>query len=121
MKLIHKGESLGFDNGSVLRYEHWQDCCEHVYADFENMQIITDVGKNLVDANDLDFFDDLLESIVPITGLGFYIVTKQGICILVSCYDEQNGYYSNDLELLFIRGDTVEQMDISHCSKPDYI
>ena len=116
MKLISKGESLGFDNGGVLRYDHEQDCCEHVYADFENMQIITDVGKNVVDATELDFFDDILKSIVPISGLGFYIVTKQGICILVSCYDIQNGYYSGDLTLIFQHGDEVEELDITDCT-----
>jgi len=121
MKLLRNGgNSLTFDNGSILGYEHEQDCCEQVYADFENMQIITDVGKNHVDAMDLDFFDDILKSIVPIADLGFYIVTKQGICILVSCYNNQSGYYSSNLKLEFIRNiedNENEEMDITECTK----
>lgn len=117
MKLISKKDMLVFDNGSMLEYHHYQDCCESVYADFDSMQIITDVGKNSVDVKDLDFFEDLLKSIVPIVDLGFYIVTKQGICILVSCYNIQNGYYSSDLELFFKKDGKVETMDITDCTE----
>ena len=106
---------LEFDNGMRLEYYHDQDCCEDVYADFQNMQVMGPQEKNYVDARDLDFFENILDSIVPIEGLGFYIVTKQGICILVSCYDIQNGYYNDRLELVY--GD--ERKDITQCTKED--
>ena len=75
------------------------------------MQVMGEREKNYVNAADLDFFENILKSIVPIEDLGFYIVTKQGICILVSCYNYQNGYYSDELSLRY--GDQC--MDISEC------
>lgn len=122
MKLINIEWGLEFENGNTLRDHHEQDCCEEVYADFDNMQAMVNPfaceGKNELDLKELDFFEDLLSSIVPIDGLGFYIVTKQGICILVSCYDIQNGYYSSNLSLVYKREDStiIGEMDISQCT-----
>ena len=100
-----------FDNGEKLSSVHRDDCCEQVFADFKNMQVMGEREKNYVNADELDFFENVLDSIVPIKGLGFYLVTKQGICILVSCYNVQNGYYSDQLELEYM-GKTK---DISPC------
>ena len=112
MKMVAIGkDGITFDNGKVLEDYHEQDCCEWVYADWENMQVMGEREKNYVKAADLDFFDNILESIVPIEDLGFYIVTKQGICILVSCYNRQNGYYSDELSLKY----GEQYKDISEC------
>lgn len=116
MKIVKIGNCGGnqyikFDNGEMLTANHWQECCEYVYADFENMQVMGVQPENFVWANELDFFENVLDSIVPIAEVGFYLVSKQGICILVSCYNEQNGYYSSDLEL----GYMGKKMDISEC------
>ena len=112
MKVVSINEvGIIFDNGKVLVDYHEQDCCENVYADWENMQVMGEREKNYVNAADLDFFDNILESIVPIKELGFYIVTKQGICILVSCYNYQNGYYSDKLSLKY----DDQYKDISEC------
>lgn len=102
-----------FDNGKKLTSEHDQDCCELVFADFENMQVMGEREKNYVNADELDFFENILDSVVPIEDLGFYLVTKQGICLLVSCYNIQNGYYSDELILRY--GD--ECKDISKYTK----
>lgn len=116
MKLALASRTLIFDDGSELGDYHRQECCEEVYADFENMMAMVDGKENYVDAKDLDFFDDILKSIVPIEGLGFYIVTKQGVCLLVSCYNVQNGYYSDELSLCFERNGEKEYMDITPCT-----
>lgn len=100
-----------FDNGKKLTSVHYDDCCEQVFADFKNMQVMGEREKNYVNANELDFFENILDSVVPIKDLGFYLVTKQGICILVSCYNVQNGYYSSNLELEY--GGRTK--DISSC------
>lgn len=102
---------IKFDNGKVLEDYHDQDCCEWVYADWENMQVMGETKYNYLCARDLDFFENILESIVPIEDLGFYIVTKQGICILVSCYNYQNGYYSDELSLKY----DDQYRDITKC------
>lgn len=103
---------IRFDDGSILSSVHERDCCEEVYADFRNMQVMMPMDKNFVWARELDFYEDILNSIVKVPGVGFYIVTKQGICILVSCYNDNNGYYSNDLALRH-RGATL---DIVECT-----
>lgn len=103
---------IRFDDGSILSSVHERDCCEEVYADFRNMQVMMPMDKNFVWARELDFYEDILNSIVKVPGVGFYIVTKQGICILVSCYNDNNGYYSNDLALKH-RGATL---DIVECT-----
>lgn len=100
-----------FDNGEKLSSIHDDDCCEQVFADFKNMQVMGEREKNYVNADELDFFENILDSVVPIEDLGFYLVTKQGICLLVSCYNVQNGYYSNELELEY-KGKT---RNISSC------
>ena len=112
MKIVSINKAgILFDTGMTLEDYHEQDCCEDVYADWVNMQIMGEREKNYVNAADLDFFENILMSIVPIDDLGFYIVTKQGICILVSCYNYQNGYYSSDLELKY----DDKSRDISEC------
>jgi len=117
MKLIEVNEGgLVFDDGSTLYSMHCQECCEEVYADFGGMQVVTRVEGNSVNSMDLEFFGNLLDSIVPIEGLGFYIVTKEGVCILVSCYNIQNGYYSNKLELVYDSGNLRKTKDITNCT-----
>ena len=103
---------IRFDDGSTLISVHERDCCEEVYADFRNMQVMMPQDKNFMWAQELDFYEDILNSIVKVPGVGFYIVTKQGICILVSCYNVNNGYYSDDLAL---RHRGVE-LDITGCT-----
>ncbi len=116
MKIVSIGKAgIIFDNGLTLEHYHEQDCCEDVYADWENMQVMGEREKNYVNAADLDFFENILKSIVPIEDLGFYIVTKQGICILVSCYNQQNGYYSDELSLRY----DDQCMDITGCTKDE--
>lgn len=117
MKIVKIGKDclydqyIEFDNGETLSYYHDQECCEQVFADFGNMQVMGVQPENFVYAHELDFFEDVLDSIVPIEDLGFYLVSKQGICILVSCYNRQFGYYSDDLTLCY-RG---KALDISKC------
>ena len=101
-----------FDDGSMLRSVHEEDYWEEVYADFRNMQVMMPQDKNFMWAQELDFYEDILNSIVRVPEVGFYIVTKQGICVLVSCYNDNNGYYSDNLALEH-RG---AKLDITGCA-----
>ena len=107
-----KKQYILFDDGSMLRSVHEKDYWEEVYADFRNMQVMMPQDKNFVWAQELDFYEDILNSIVKVPEVGFYIVTKQGICILVSCYNYNNGYYSDNLALEH-RG---AMLDITGCA-----
>lgn len=112
---------IEFDNGNILADHHQQDCCEHVYADFENLQVLTKIGSNSMSSEDLEFDENLFANIELMEGVGFKIKDKNGIELFVSCYDIQNGYYSSDLELVYtknVNGIKIkEKIDITNYSK----
>ena len=122
IKSIDENE-IKFDNGNYLTADHEQDCCEHVYADFANMQIKTNVFANSISSDDLDFDEDLYNHITLLKGVGFTITDKNGIELFISCYNSQNGYYSSNLTLLY---HTITKpmpmdvyIDISDCTEDD--
>ena len=75
-----------FDDETGLIDYHDQDCCEHVYADFSNLDsdILNHEFKNInLQKVDKGFrFGDSRKYFVP-------------------CYNEQNGYYSDYLEIVY--------------------
>ena len=112
-----------FDNGNALSYYHEQDCCESVYADFENIQVLTKLGANCICSSELEFNEDLLNYIELQKDVGFTITDTHGIKLLVSCYNRQNGYYSSELSLVY-KGKIKDrqfktEMDISDCAKEE--
>lgn len=116
-------EKIIFDNGNYLTYYHSQDCCEQVYADFQHIQVTTQLGKNSVNSNDLEFDEDLLQHIMYAKDVGFHIEDKNGVRLFVSCYNRQNGYYSSNLELQYIQNkngrEIITKVDISDCVKDE--
>ena len=75
-----------FSNGTGLIDYHYQDCCEHVYADFSNLD------SGILDHN---FNTIHLEK----TNEGFRFGDARKY--FVPCYNEQNGYYSDCLEIYY--------------------
>lgn len=115
-----KEEGIEFDNGFLLTHDHWQDCCECVYADWKNMQVLTNVFENSFDISSLEFDETkkLKEYIEVKESIGFTIESNNGIKLLVSCYDVQNGYYSNNLTLqLKDASSTLDEMDVTGGTK----
>ena len=92
-----------FNNNTGIVDYHEQDCCESVYADFSNLDsdIMNHRFKNI----------ELKEA-------------KEGFCFgdtrkyFVPCYNEQNGYYSNYLEIHY--GKVVQVIDGYKKGKPHY-
>jgi hypothetical protein len=80
-----------FDNGCAISYDHNPDCCEVNYADFSIL------NPNVVNY-DYDFPTDL--QFKPVEGMGFKFGCE-GHWIFIPCYSEQNGYYSDKVEILF--------------------
>ena len=92
-------EGLVFDNGTILTAYHSQDCCEVVYADFNQLR----------DTDILDHeFNDL--SIEDVPDAGFRL---EGY--FVPCYNEQNGYYSSNLTVKVKdqTGKMLKKVDVS--------
>ena len=76
-----------FTNGDVLSYDHEQDCCEHNYADFAQLD---DLARNYQFIGPLEF--------EIVDGSGFRFGDSRRT-FFVPCYSEQNGYYSSYLEI----------------------
>lgn len=80
--------------GIVFSYHHEQDCCERVYADFGILKYYEGKMPNYVKEI----------SIATVEDMGFLLRLKDDddreLKILINCYNEQNGYYSNYLDLV---------------------
>lgn len=114
-------EKIVFDNGYELEYYHEQDCCEQVYADFDILKdynISTKTGK-IINIKDIDFEEHLEYLIQGIENEGFNMISKIGEKFFIPCYNNQNGYYSSELELILKRGKAKEVMDISEFVQDD--
>ena len=80
--------AIEFTDGTVLFDHHEQDCCESVFADFSHIDS---------EAFDYDFEDIRLESRRD----GFTFGDRRRK-FFVPCYNEQNGYYNDRLDILYV-------------------
>lgn len=98
-----EGVEFEFEDGEMLKIKthHDQDCCENVYGEFN---AFTDnkclVGKHV-------------DSIIfkGVKDMGF-LVCLADEKILVPCHNEQNGYYSNQLEIVITQGSAICTIDL---------
>lgn len=77
-------DAIEFDDGTKIECLHYQDCCENVYADFKQLKDTTFESTD---------FKNIVISGVRHSGIkinGYFI----------PCYNEQNGYYNSDLEII---------------------
>lgn len=120
MKIVEiNDEEIKFNNGYILYYYHSQDCCEHVYADFEVLKsynLSTKTGKT-INIKDIDFKENLQNLIEGINEAGFNMISKIGEKFFVPCYNVQNGYYNDKLELILQINKKLEE----HLNISDYI
>lgn len=98
MKAIEIDEGgIKFSDGTSITDCHEQDCCEEVYADWRQI--------------DEDFLGKEIEGI-EIEGVedsGFRINKY-----FVPCYNKQNGYYGDNLELIINYPDgKIKKIDVS--------
>ena len=101
-----------FSDGSTLSYVHQQDCCENVYADFEAIKD---------ELYTIDSFSKLIVSRVLGCGirLHFGLATYSVGYLLIPCYNQQNGYYNSNINLLFDGIGFAINEDISDCVKDE--
>lgn len=104
---------IEFDNGATLTHFHDQDCCERVYADWEHIQVLTKIGRNSISTEEMDFEENLTEHIWGLKDVGFTLEDKNGIQLFISCYNQQNGYYSSDLHLIYNNDSITTEIDIT--------
>ena len=91
-----------FNNGTKLRHYHSQDCCENVYADWEYLKqynVLPSTGEN-ISIYDIEFDESITNNIDYEKNMGIKLISKTGDKWFIPCYNEQNGYYSSNLNLI---------------------
>jgi hypothetical protein len=123
-KKIESTEEISYSEDGVkignieITHHHSQDCCESVYADWLVFKdYIKDIKKIKV--------ENIRIKTVPDDGFviffegswlrwGEYYADKVGV--FVPCYNSQNGYYSDNLELIIKDGEITQTIDITDCN-----
>lgn len=95
---------LVFDNGNCIIYEHDQDCCEHNYADFTQLEEA---------ARDYDFDVNLIFE--KVDNYGFRFGDKNRM-FGVPCYSDQSGYYTTQLNIYYV----TKKLGLSAQLRTDY-
>lgn len=81
-------EYLEFSDGSTITSQHDQDCCEYNYADFTAIDDL---------AREWEFEHPIL-----FEGLEYgFRFGNENKMVFVPCYSEQNGYYSDSVNIYF--------------------
>lgn len=86
---IINNEKIKFSDGSIITFDHPQDCCEWNYADFEQLD---DIARNYEFKGEM-LFEDVDES-------GFKFGDSRRM-FFVPCYSEQNGYYTDEIDIYY--------------------
>jgi len=94
-----------FDDGLILTHSHMQDCCEHVYADWDYLK--DETGIKNVDFSDLTIEERSNRK----TRTGIRIC-GQDHKFFVPCYNEQNGYYNDRLDIVLIDTNQSEEVEV---------
>lgn len=106
------GESIEFENGIILSSNHDQDCCEHHYLSFEDLA--------LNDFEDLTFNLETDDFFKRIPGYGIELVPNVGHTVKVPGYASNNGYYSDNLDLVLADNkDYRKEYDITECQEEE--
>lgn len=95
-------EKIEFSDGSSITYEHEPDCCEVNYADFSVLDVMYH-GEEFD-----DYHVQMVEygfNLVLVTRVRFGYIKKSKIYI--PFYSEQNGYYSDECDLIVTGKDRV--------------
>lgn len=94
-----------FDDGLILTHYHAQDCCENVYANWNYL-------KDEVGIMDVDFSDLTIEERRNRKSRTGIRICGQGHKFFVPCYNEQNGYYNDQLDIVLIDTNQYEEVDV---------
>jgi hypothetical protein len=101
-------ESITFDCGATLASYHEQDCCEHHYLSFDNLDI-TDFDGLEFDLSNDKFFN-------RIENFGIELVPLIGFTVKVPGYGINNGYYTSNLSLVLIKDNKeIANYEIDEC------
>lgn len=94
-----------FDDGLILTHYHAQDCCENVYADWDYL-------KDEAGLKNIDFSDLTIEERGNRKTRNGIRICGQGHKFFVPCYNEQNGYYNDQLDIVLIDTNQYEEVEV---------
>lgn len=108
-----ENDEILFENGVRLYSYHRQDCCESHYLSMDDLTIEDFEGLEFDLTND-NFFR-------RIEDYGIELVPIKGHSVKIPGYASNNGYYSNQLDLILTDGkDFTKEYDITECQKDTY-
>lgn len=102
---------IAFENDFFLSYYHDQDCCEQHYLDFQHLSVKDFEGLK---------FDLTKEFFRKIPSYGIELIPIEGWGVKIPAYSNNNGYYSDNLSLVIIKGESVKHIiyfDITDCQE----
>lgn len=104
-------DGVFFDNGDFMGYEHCPDCSEINWPDFRQLK-------------DTGIFNEKFNT--PLTfekcDYGFRF-GNEGKMYYVPCYTDQNGYYSNDVKIVYLDHNTKQSfyvLEDVYCEDESY-
>lgn len=101
-------ESVEFDNGIELLSDHFQDCCECHWLSFNDLSMDDFDGLEF-DLSSDNFFERVKD-------YGIRLIPVNGHPVSVAGYGSNNGYYSDQLDLVLRKGGMeTNRFDISEC------
>jgi hypothetical protein len=100
-------EGIDFDNGSNLSSYHDAECCEHHWLSFEHLTLDDFEGLEFDLSND-GFFE-------RIPGYGIALLPLNGHPVRIPGYGSNNGYYSDNLDLVLKNEGKRVFYNISNC------
>lgn len=94
IKTYSNDDGVVFTDGSRLTSHHSPDCCEYNYADFEGS-----ISDSILEGMNFD------KIVLSRAESGFLLNGH-----MINCYSEQNGYYSDDVDVYFHDNTTGEDI-----------
>lgn len=105
-----------FDIQKYISYDHEQDCCENVYIDMEHIDLYKPMIQALKEIVKFEIWT------APEDWIIVFVYAKDDdrrtnerirYWIYLPCRNEQNGFYSSNLEIIVTIDDIVHKIDIS--------
>ncbi len=107
-----ESDTIYFEDGSKLYSDHQRDCCESHYLSLSDLTIKDFEGLEFDLSND-EFFK-------RIPDYGIEMIPIKGWPVKIPGYGSNNGYYSNQLDLILEQDRVKKVYDITDCQESDY-
>lgn len=110
-------ERIVFDDNSRLYSYHETNCCESHYLDFnmlKNYNVSPKTGRTLdIYQQEFDFSNGV--NFKRVEGMGILLFDVEGNSYLINGYGYNNGYYSDEIILIYEKDKEEHRYDVSEC------